>query len=43
MNRLYMTDCQIHYMDVITHAGSVRCVIVIAEYTKFLSLADRHL
>ena len=34
LNSFYMTECQIYDMDLIAHAGSVPCIIVISEYTK---------
>ena len=35
-----MTLGQIDHMDVITHAGAVGGIVVIAEYGKLLALAD---
>ena len=30
-------------MDVVSHAGAIRCGIVVSEYTHFLQLAHSHL
>ena len=38
-----MSFRQVDYMNIIAHAGAVRCVIVIAEDMKFLELSDRDL
>ena len=38
-----MTDCQIHYMDIISDTCSVRCIIVISKYTKAFQLANSNL
>ena len=38
-----MTDSQIHYMDIISHTGAVRCGVVITEYIEALSLTYGHL
>ncbi|BFO12630.1 hypothetical protein GGER_51400 [Serratia rubidaea] len=34
---------QIHHMDVITHAGAVRCGIVVAEYRQLFQFSNGHL
>ena len=38
-----MPKRQIHNMDIIPHPGSVRRIIIIAEYTQFFQLTYRHL
>ena len=38
-----MTLCEVNYVDVITDAGPVRCVVVIAEYVDALALAGSYL
>ena len=35
-NRFYVTYCQIYYVNVITYTGSIRCIIIVTEYTKTL-------
>ena len=42
-DRIDMASGKIDYMDVVTHSGSVRCVVVIAKDTQFLQLADGNL
>ena len=39
----YMAFCQVYHMDIVSHAGSVRSVIVISEYAKLFQLADSYL
>ena len=38
-----MTFGKIYYMDIISHAGSIRSVIVITEYAKLFQLANSNL
>ena len=38
-----MSDGKIYYMDIIAHACSVRCVIIITEYTETFQFADSYL
>ena len=38
-----MAACQVYHVDVVTYAGSVRCIVVIAEYTEAFQFADRYL
>ena len=40
---LYMASCQIYYMDVIAHTGTVRRIIIVAEHAKLLKLAHSYL
>ena len=40
---LYMAVCQVYHVNVITDTGSVRSVIVIAEYAQAYQLANCHL
>ena len=43
LDRFHMAACQIHDMDVITHTGSVRSVIIVSEYSDAVQFTDRHL
>ena len=38
-----MPDCQIYHMDIIPHTGSVRCIIIVTEYSQFLELSNSNL
>ena len=40
---LYMALCQVHHMDVIPDPGTVRRVIIIAEYIQMVQFAHCHL
>ena len=43
LDRFHMSDSQIYYMDVISHTGSVRSIIVVSEYAETFQLADCNL
>ena len=34
---------KIHHMDIVSHTGSVRSIIIVAEHSQFLQLAHSHL
>ena len=38
-----MSFCQIHHMDIVADTGSVRRIVIVAEYTDLLQLADCYL
>ena len=38
-----MASCKIHNMDVVTHAGAVRRVVIAAEYIEMVPAADCNL
>ena len=38
-----MSQCQIHHMDVIPYAGSIRSIVIISEYAQALQFSDGHL
>ena len=40
---LYMAVRQIHHMDIVADAGSVRRIIIVSEYAYLFQLAYRHL
>ena len=39
----HMTACQIHHMDIITHACAIGSIIVIAKNAQFSALSYCHL
>ena len=39
----HMAAGQIHYMNVITYAGAVRSIVIIAEYSQFIAFSYRNL
>ena len=43
LQRLYMAFGKIHHMDIVSHTGSVRSIIIVAEHPQFLQLAHSHL
>ena len=43
VDSLNMSYCQIHNMNIVSYTCSVRCIVVIAEYTKTLKLTDGNL
>ena len=43
VDSLYMSNCKVYYMDVISHTCSIRCVVIIAKYANALKLSDCNL
>src|SRR5699024_8175572 len=43
LNCADMADRKVYYMDVVADTCSIRCVIVVAEYSKALKFSDRNL
>ena len=43
LDGLHMTTCEIHDMDVITHARAIRCIIIVTEDIDLRQLTDRYL
>ena len=43
VNRLDMAESKVNNMNIIAHAGSVRCVVIIAENIEIFALSDCHL
>ncbi len=43
LDGLYVAACEIHDMDVVTDAGTIRCVIVVAEDIDLRKLSNGHL
>ena len=38
-----MSDSKVYYVDIIAHACSIRCVVVVSEYTEAFQFADGYL
>ena len=43
LHRFYMAFCQIYHMDVITHSGAVRCIVIVSKHAELFQLANCHL
>lgn len=43
LHSLDMSLCQVNHMDVVTHAGAVRGIIIITEYVEIFKLSNSHL